>query len=293
MGWSLLQTTDHQLHHVRRNALSRFFSKSAVRQLEGLLTDKIDRLVDRLATTYRSNRADQAHGVVQVNLTHAIAALTMDIISSYALGGDMGNLSREEWGRDWFETFRKLGMSRPLGRQFRTFMLLSLNLEPWFVRWFNPRAAAVAERAKYPMKTIQEHIDAREKEDKDTSAASRKGSSSSMMASNNRTIFMEILGSSLPPEEKSVGRLNAEAFLVLGAGTDPTTRNLTVTLYYLLADKELLGRVREELKTIAPRPDSPLTVAGLEALPLFVSTSRVISKCQEHFMHMVPRDELT
>lgn len=272
MGWSLLQTTDHQLHHVRRNALSRFFSKSAVRQLEGLLTDKIDRLVDRLATTYRNNRADQAHGVVQVNLTHAIAALTMDIISSYALGGDMGNLSREEWGRDWFETFRKLGMSRPLGRQFRTFMLLSLNLEPWFVRWFNPRAAAVAERAKYPMKTIQEHIDAREK-DKDTT-----------VASNNRTIFMEILGSSLPPEEKSVGRLNAEAFLVLGAGTDPTTRNLTVTLYYLLADKELLGRVREELKTIAPRPDSPLTVAGLEALPLFVSTFRVILKCQEHFM---------
>lgn len=265
MGWSLLQTTDHQLHHVRRNALSRFFSKSAVRQLEGLLTDKIDRLVDRLATMYR-NRPDQAHGVMEVNLTHAIAALTMDIISSYALGGDMGNLSREEWGRDWFETFRKLGMSRPLGRQFRTFMLLSLNLEPWFVRWFNPRAAAVAERAKYPMKTIQEHIDAREK-DKDTT-----------VASNNRTIFMEILGSSLPPEEKSVGRLNAEAFLVLGAGTDPTTRNLTVTLYYLLADKELLGRVREELKTIAPRPDSPLTVAGLEALPLFVSTSRVILK---------------
>lgn len=280
MGWSLLQTTDHQLHHVRRNALSRFFSKSAVRQLEGLLTDKIDRLVDRLAVTYR----DRAHGgVVEVNLTHAIAALTMDIISSYALGGDMGNLSREEWGRDWFETFRKLGMSRPLGRQFRTFMLLSLNLEPWFVRWFNPRAAAVAERAKYPMKTIQEHIDAREK-DKDTTAAG-----SSMMASNNRTIFMEILGSSLPPEEKSVGRLNAEAFLVLGAGTDPTTRNLTVALYYLLADKELLGRVREELKTIAPRPDSPLTVAGLEALPLFVSTSRFILECQEHFLHLIPR----
>lgn len=286
MGWSLLQTTDHQLHHVRRNALSRFFSKSAVRQLEGLLTDKIDRLVDRLAITYR-DRADQAHRVVEVNLTHAIAALTMDIISSYALGGDMGNLSREEWGRDWFETFRKLGMSRPLGRQFRTFMLLSLNLEPWFVRWFNPRAAAVAERAKYPMKTIQEHIDAREK-DKHT-AASYKGSSTT--ASNNRTIFMEILGSSLPPEEKSVGRLNAEAFLVLGAGTDPTTRNLTVTLYYLLADKELLEHVREELKTIAPRPDSPLTVAGLEALPLFVSTSKVILKFQENFMHMIPRGD--
>lgn len=276
MGWSLLQTTDHQLHHVRRAALSRFFSKSAVRQLEGLVTDKIDRLVHRLANTHR-DMAGPGRGA-QVNMTHAIAALTMDIISSYALGGDMRNLSREEWGRDWFETFRKLGMSRPLGRQFRTFMLLSLELEPWFVRWFNPQAAAVAERAKYPMKTIQEHIMAREK-DKDPAATSDK-SSNTVASSNTRTIFMEILDSSLPPEEKSVGRLNAEAFLVLGAGTDPTTRNLTVTLYYLLADKVLLERVREELKTVMPRPDSPVTVAALEALPLFVSVFRVPSERQ-------------
>ncbi|KAG8169495.1 hypothetical protein KVR01_000240 [Diaporthe batatas] len=262
MGWSLLQTTEHQLHHVRRASLSRFFSKSAVRQLEGLVTDKIDRLVDRFAKTYR-DAADPGRGV-KMNLTHAIAALTMDIISSYALGGDMGNLSREEWGQDWFETFRKLGMSRPLGRQFRTFMLLSLELEPWFVRWFNPRAAAVAERAKYPMKTIQEHITAHE-QDKST----EKSEGTKKMSSNNRTIFMEILDSSLPPKEKSVGRLNAEAFLVLGAGTDPTTRNLTVTLYFLLSDRKLLERVREELMTMMPRPDCPVTVAGLEALPLF------------------------
>lgn len=253
MGWSLLQTTDHQLHQVRRGALSRFFSKSAVRQLEGLITEKVDRMVDRLATMHRS-------GTPEVNLTHAIAALTMDLISSYALGGDMGNLARDEWGRDWFETFRKLGMTRPLGRQFRTFVLMSLEMEPWFVRWFNPRAAAVAERAKYPMKSIQAHITAREKD-----------TAGSDMLTNSRTIFMEILDSNLPPEEKSVGRLNAEAFLVLGAGTDPTTRNLTVALYFILNDRAILTRVRDELKTAMPRPDSAVTVADLEALPFFVS----------------------
>lgn len=254
MGWSLLQTTDHDLHHVRRGALSRFFSKSAVRQLEGLINEKIDRMVDRFADMYRTGKAE-------VNLTHAIAALTMDLISSYALGGDMGNLAREQWGRDWFETFRKLGMTRPLGRQFRTFILLSLELEPWFVRWFNPRAAAVAERAKYPMESIRAHMAAREKD-----------MAGPDMLTNTRTIFMEILDSNLPQKEKSVGRLNAEAFLVLGAGTDPTTRNLTVTLYYILADKDILQRARDDLKTVMPRPDSPVTVAELETLPFFVCT---------------------
>ncbi|KUI53796.1 Trichodiene oxygenase [Cytospora mali] len=251
MGWSLLQTTDHQLHQVRRAAISRFFSKSAVRQLEGLIMEKVDRLLDRLATMYRT-------GKPEVNLTHAMAALTMDVISSYALGGDMGNLAREEWGRDWFETFRKLGMSRPIGRQFRTFILLSLEMEPWFVRWYNPRAAAVAERAKYPMQSIQAHITAHEKD-----------STGTKILTNTRTIFMEILDSGLPPQEKSVGRLNAEAFLVLGAGTDPTTRNLTVAMYYILADKAVLNRIRDELQTVMPRPDSAVTVADLEALPFF------------------------
>lgn len=255
MGWSLLQTTDHQLHHVRRGALGRFFSKKSVRQLEGLINEKVDRLLDRLSTMYRT-------GKPEVNLTHAMAALTMDVITSYALGGDMGNLAREEWGRDWFETFRKLGMSRPIGRQFKTFMLLSLEMEPWFVRWFNPRAAAVAERAKYPMESIRAHITAHEKDSTGTD-----------IMTNTRTIFMEILDSNLPPQEKSVGRLNAEAFLVLGAGTDPTTRNLTVALYYILADKGILNRVRDELKNIMPRPDSPVTVADLEALPFFVSAT--------------------
>lgn len=258
MGWSLLQTTDHQLHQLRRGALNRFFSKSAVRQLEGLITEKIDRMVDRMATEFRA-------GTTDFYMTHVIAGLTMDIISSYALGGDMGNLALKEWGRDWFETFRKIGMTRPLGRQVKWFVKLSLEMEPWFVRYFNPRAADVAERAKYPMKSIQAHIKAHEK---DLAGAD--------MLTNTRTIFMEILDSDLPPKEKSVGRLNAEAFLVLGAGTDPTTRNLTVALYYILADKNILKRAREELKDVMPRPDSPVTVADLEALPFFVSGSSLL-----------------
>jgi len=253
MGWSMLQTMDHQLHHVRKAALSRFFSKGAVRQLEGLIANKIDRLLERLAIAFSQQ------GKPVVNLTHAMAALTMDVISSYSLGVDMGNLGREEWGRDWFETFRQLGKIRPVGRQFKTLTVLSLHLEPWFVRWFSPSAAAVAARAKYPMDSIQAHIEAKE-----------KGVDTTGMTANARTIFSEILDSDLPPEEKSVGRLNAEAFLTLGAGTDPMTRNLTVTIYHMLANPDVLDRALEELRMVMPRPDSEVTLAAIETLPFFV-----------------------
>jgi cytochrome P450 len=252
MAWSTLQTMDHHQHHLRRSALSRFFSKASVQELESLISDKTDRLLQRLAQMYRT-------GDSVINVTHVIAALTMDIISSYSLGVDMGNLSREEWGRDWSETFPRLGTIRPWGRQFKSLTTMSLSIEPSIVRWFNPTAAAVAEKAKYPMEVIRAHIDRHEKD----GAASK-------MATNRRTIFMEILDSSLPPHEKSIGRLNAEAFLLLGAGTDPTTRTLTVTMHHLLANPELLERLRDNLKMIMPRPDTPVTVAALEALPFFV-----------------------
>ncbi|KAI1371157.1 benzoate 4-monooxygenase cytochrome P450 [Hypoxylon crocopeplum] len=248
MGESTLQTVDHQKHRVRKNALTRFFSKGAVRQLEGLIMDKVDRLLDRMANMHRTGKS-------VVNISHAAAALSMDVISSYSLGGDMGCLARDEWAGRWSDTFRGLGTLRPIGRQFRTLFMLSLRIEPWFVRWFSPTAAEVAERAKYPMKSIQAHIKAHEKDNQ--------------ALTNTRTIFMEILDSDLPPQEKSASRLSTEAFLLLGAGTDPLTRNISVIMYYVLADQAILERVHAELKSVISRPDSPVTLAELEALPFF------------------------
>lgn len=82
-------------------------------------------------------------------------------------------------------------------------------------------------------------------------------------------LSMEILDSDLPPQEKSASRLSTEAFLLLGAGTDPLTRNMFVIMYYVLADQAMLERVHAELKSVISRPYSPVTLAELEALPLF------------------------
>lgn len=98
MGDSLLQTMSHDQHRVRSRPSRAWWSR-------------------------RSSGSS-------VNLTNATAALTMDVISSYALGADIGNLRREDWGADWLDAFRTVGLMRPMGRQFAWFMNSLLNNLP-------------------------------------------------------------------------------------------------------------------------------------------------------------------
>lgn len=257
MGDSLLQTMSHDQHRVRRAALNPFFSKRAIQALEGMVVEKIERLVGRLEQTYRRGEV--------VNLTNATAALTMDVISSYALGADIGNLRREDWGADWLDAFRTVGLMRPMGRQFAWFMNSLLNnLSPEVVSWISPTTAHLTKKLQFPMDIIQSAVDERERNSSNGAGTKEK------LSANERTIFQDIVDSDLPPSEKTPARLNAEAGLALGAGTETTARNLAVSIFYLLHNQDVLQKLRAELKTVMPAPGAPVTLAELEALPYFV-----------------------
>ncbi|KAG6366820.1 hypothetical protein INS49_001001 [Diaporthe citri] len=256
MGDSLLQTMSHDQHRVRRAALNPFFSKRAIQALEGMVVEKIERLVGRLELSYRRGEV--------VNLTNATAALTMDVISSYALGADIGNLRREDWGADWLDAFRTVGLMRPMGRQFAWFMNSLLNnLSPEVVSWISPTTAHLTKKLQFPMDIIQSAVDERERNSSTGAGAKEK------LSANERTIFQDIVDSDLPPSEKTPARLNAEAGLALGAGTETTARNLAVLIFYLLHNPDVLQKLRAELKTVMPTPGAPVTLVELEALPYF------------------------
>ncbi|OQE10007.1 hypothetical protein PENVUL_c005G07059 [Penicillium vulpinum] len=255
MSWSLLQSMDHDLHRVRRAALNPFFSKRAISSLEGMVVEKIKRLESRLAGSY-------ARGEV-VNLTNSTAALTMDVISSYALGGDIGNLGREDWGSDWLEAFRTVGLMRPMGRQFSWLMNPLLNnLSPEVVKWISPETAKLTKKLQYPIEIINVATEERRKN-------GGNSKNEGLLSANSRTIFQDIVNSDLPASEKTPERLNAEAGLALGAGTETTARNLAVMIYYLLHNKDVLDKLRAELSPVMPAADSPVALADLEALPYF------------------------
>ena len=88
-----------------------------------------------------------------------------------------------------------------------------------------------------------------------------------------KTIFESLLGSDLPPQEKTVDRLKEEGYVILLAGSDTVAETLTVLSYHLLANSEILRRLKRELTEAIPDPEVHPSWQMLQSLPLLVSSS--------------------
>lgn len=82
------------------------------------------------------------------------------------------------------------------------------------------------------------------------------------------TIFHEILNEpSLPLSEKTEFRMKAEAESLVGAGTLTSAHMLSLTTYFVLLDKNILGRLMEELESVMPDAEESPGQHVFEALP--------------------------
>lgn len=84
---------------------------------------------------------------------------------------------------------------------------------------------------------------------------------------NHRTIFYEILNSSLPPAEKSDARLAQDGQIVVFAGTLTTAWALSVAVFHLLSQPDTLAKLKAELATAMGNSVDPISIAALEQLP--------------------------
>jgi cytochrome P450 len=83
-----------------------------------------------------------------------------------------------------------------------------------------------------------------------------------------RSIFHEILSSDIPDSEKEDKRVAQEAGVLLIAGTDTLAATLAAILYEVLADRDLLNRLRKELIRAIPEADTAIDPSKLDNLPL-------------------------
>jgi cytochrome P450 len=81
------------------------------------------------------------------------------------------------------------------------------------------------------------------------------------------TIFHELLDSSLPPAEKSLNRLVDEGETVVAAGTITTQHVLKATSFHLLANPDMLRKLKAELISAMPYPENLASLQQLERLP--------------------------
>jgi cytochrome P450 len=88
------------------------------------------------------------------------------------------------------------------------------------------------------------------------------------------------------PEEKKERRdltredMFEEALALLIAGSDTVGNTASVGTYHVLANNGVLEKLRAELKSAWPDPDTPFTYSSLEKLPYLVSSLYVDSRSQ-------------
>ncbi|RDA91545.1 hypothetical protein CP533_4373 [Ophiocordyceps camponoti-saundersi (nom. inval.)] len=236
---AMVAAVSHDQHRVRRAVLSDLFSRRAVVERSELVAERVERLMQRLA------EARDAGTVV--SLDEAFTAMASDVITAYACGRHWGSLDdehfRSEVCRATADAMRFAHISR---------------FAPYLValpRLVSPRAMALLMPAKAALfrhlEAIFDHV---------------RGTSRDATGSSD-TVITALTDPVLPPHERSVNRLRDETWAIVGAGTETTARVLTVAAYHLGRNPIVARKLRAELCTILPEPDSIASWAELEQLP--------------------------
>lgn len=242
---STFATVTHAQHRLRRAALNPFFSKRAVANAEPLIWDKVQHLCRRLEAACRARNV--------VRLDAAYMALTMDIITHYSYGASYNYLSEDDFKLEWKETVVDGSANGALLRQFPWALPVLKAIPLQLLDVMVPKAAALMHWQHMVRKQVDMTI---------------KNNQHGIKAAG--TIFQAILDSDLPPEEKAADRLQDEGQTLVGAGSETTAKALSLITFYLLRDKKLLQRLREELSTAPMEPGPGDLLPHLEKLPYLV-----------------------
>lgn len=239
-------TIDADVHRLRRNALNPFFSVAAIAKIEPAIHALASRLCDRMAKTAANDDA--------IPLFYAYRCMTVDIISEYTFGKQMGLLDREDWGESFYSAWRALWEMSGLIRQMPVLMDIFEAMPRWMLSIVNPGALEVVD-----MKDA-------------TNAQTQAMLSSDPVVYNARpypTVLWEISNNpALPAEEKTFHRLATEANNFLAAGFETTANVLTLMTYLVLDHPEIHERLKKELTGAIPDENQIPSWQVLEKLPL-------------------------
>lgn len=243
----------HAHHRIRSSAISPFFSKANIRRNEPQIKDKLARLLRRL---------EECKGNDQIiRLDCAYMALTMDIITVFAFGVDYEHLNHPDFNILWKDAIISTLASQPFIKQF-----------PWLFPVLKRMPIAPMERLDRKIGMMLRWQQIVHNEVAGILALNAQGKRAE------GTIFQAVLDSDLSPQEKTPQRLEDEGIVVVGAGSETTARCLTVITYFLMSDKSLLKRLRDELSSIHHGKDGFYKVADLEPLPYLVSGISITSR---------------
>jgi cytochrome P450 len=186
------------------------------------------------------------------------AALTADIISHYAYGQTSGILEDKSLKNDFRDAI--MGIAH-LGHLTRFFPIMASALDtlpPWLIKTLQPKLSGILDTRD---RIMQQGVDAI-KAEASHSGVRKKDSG--------KTIFETLSDKSVAPAERTPTRLRDEGLSLLVAGTETTSRSLSVGFFHILNNKDILRKLHEELKQVMATPKSTASWSQLERLPYLV-----------------------
>jgi len=242
-------TIDHDVHRMRRKAISPFFSAAKITDFQPVIRAKIDTFCQTISS-YHSGKV--------IPLSRAWMALTTDIITEYAFAKSYNQLSSPDFRDTLHEALVAIYTTGHFALHFPIVFPILDRLPEWFVRATQPDVLPVVGLRKDLARRIREIA---------------QGINKSHATVSHPTIFHELLGSGLPPAETTDTRLGDEAQLIIAAGLITTSWALSVASFHLIDQPAITARLRKEIlssqsQSHAPTSRSrPLDWHHLQTLP--------------------------
>ncbi|KAJ6107384.1 hypothetical protein N7523_008707 [Penicillium sp. IBT 18751x] len=235
-----------ELHRQRRAPLERFFSKAAVAKIENSIRSRLDKFCDHL------RRAHASHKVVPLDA--GFSALTSDIIHQYSFGFNSGNLDQEDFNEHVRDGINALFTQSHIAFFFPILPMIINALPLPLLEKLNPYALALVSQKKDLRRRSAEALEGK---------------------TNNGSIIEFIAGPHMPQHMRKPDRLADEGLALVIGGTETTARSLGLGMYHLIRNENIIAKLREELRSVMPTPESRPTWNQLEQLPYL---SAVISE---------------
>ncbi|KAM5349723.1 hypothetical protein ACJ41O_006228 [Fusarium nematophilum] len=215
-------TVPHEVHRMRKGALSKFFSRQQMLKLEGEVRDFATLAVDKML---------RSAGKEPFDVKEAFNCFTADIISQYAFGESMGFIAQDGWEPN-FATWVKSFFRSAYMMRHNVLARKMAQVLPLLSDFMGEDIKAVMRQMNV---TIPGYINA------------------ALRNPEGGRVFADLVESKVLPEsEKSMYRLSGEGFNFLLAGTETTAATLTVITYYLLAQPTTYARLMEDLQGLDP-----------------------------------------
>jgi len=253
---SVAATVEHFHHRRRRGYINPYFSKKAIVALEPDIHERITALSNR----FRQSMVQGSH----ISCDKAISAMTADIILKRFYGQHYDYVNQPNFEFPIRDGFSGVSLIFHLARFAPRLVPALRNLPIPLINCILPKVANFLILEKDIKEKMAANLATEKKKD-----------------SEKKSIILESLANErIPEKERTMKRLVDEGLVITIAGTETSARALSVGIFYLLRDKSLLTKLREEIAAAVPRDQPPdtWTLQQLERLPFLVSLYWHINK---------------